>query len=467
MSVYMPCDIRGPVSELSLDLYERWGAALAALLPPGDTAVVGGDVRPSTPAFQRAFVAGARRHAGRVVDLGTVPTPMVYFAQRQWRAGLAAVVTASHSPPQINGLKWVVRGRPPVEADVRALRERAERTPPPAALSAGPPSLARLEARGEELAAAYAGWLVGRWRAAGARLRLCVDPGNGCWAGRAAGLLRAVFPTSTVLAIHDEPDGRFPHRNPDSARPAHLTALARTVRAEGADAGLAFDGDGDRLTVLDEQGQALTAEETAWLLIGTFASEWAGRVFVHDVKLSPRIGAAVTERGGRVVAQRSGHAFIRNSMLDLQALFGAEISGHYFYGELAGGDDALYSACRLVGLRAEAGQPLSRLRQGCPPIHATGDLRLPATPEQQRELLARVAQAFAGLPLDRTDGLRIHFGHGWALVRASVTAAELTFRFEGDTPQALQQVIAAFTSQLGEPGAALRQRYTQEEEGRR
>ncbi len=243
-------------------------------------------------------------------------------------------------------------------------------------------------------------------------------------------MLRQVFPRCQVQAIHDVPDGRFAARSPDSSRPEHLRALARTVRDGAADIGLAFDGDGDRVSVLDESGRMLSAEETAWLLIASFGDRWPGRVFVHDVKLSPRVAAAATARGGSALAQRSGHAFIRSTMIDRNALFGAEISGHYFYAELDGCDDAMYTACRLVAERAGRGTPLSQLRRQCPRIHTSGDLRLPADAGQQRAVLERVAQAFAQLPLDRTDGIRVPLDGGWALVRPSVTAAELTFRFE-------------------------------------
>lgn len=536
MSVYKACDIRGPLELLSAEQYRQWGRILTAPLEPGSKVVVGGDVRHSTPGFQAAFIAGALEHPVRVVDLGTVPTPMVYFAQRRWQAALAAVVTASHGPPDVNGLKWTVGGVPPTEAEVQELRRLVEaedragsassQDPPQATglrsaetnrfapdkgsaaeadgkqaesggaesqtassntsaqeaalrpassrVSTEPDSpqavsAASRESSGElcpeDVSVAYASWLVERWGAPAVRLQMVVDPGNGCWAGRAAELLRRVLPQSTVTAIHDQPDGGFPERDPDSARPENLAALADEVLSGKASIGVAFDGDGDRIALVDEQGQCLSAEETTWLLVQSYGEQWRDRLFVHDVKLSRRVAHAVEQLGGTVRVERSGHAFIRRSMLAHRALFGAEISGHFFYGELAGCDDALFTACRVVQQLADTGMSLGALRRQCPPIFMTGDLRVTLEPEEQQRVLERVAKQHAGRQLDYTDGVRVMWPDGWALVRSSVTAPQLTFRFEGKTPQALERLVRQFAVALGAVGDQVLTEYEREKAG--
>ncbi len=312
----------------------------------------------------------------------------------------------------------------------------------------------------------YARWLVERWADSGVTLRVVVDPGNGCWSGLAADLLRRVFPRSTVVVIHDRRDGLFSDRSPDSARPEHLRALAAAVRRAPADLGVAFDGDGDRIALVDDTGCCLSAEEAIWVLLHSFGGEWRGRLFVHDIKLSRRIPVAVEQYGGRTRAERSGHAFLRNSMLDHGALFGAEISGHYFYDELAGGDDALFTACRVISYLARSGLSLSRLRRRTPSVHLTGDLRVAVPPAAHQDILDGVAARYAGHPLDYIDGVRVSWPQGWALVRSSVTAPQLTFRFEGDTPEWLDRLVRQFAGGLGAWEEPLLRQYEQDRAAR-
>ena len=479
MSVYKPCDIRGPVGELGADLYRAWGYVLAKELDMGAVFLVGGDVRPSSVEFREAFLDGVRSAGGRAVDLGTLPTPMVYFAKRHLQASACAMVTASHSPPEINGLKWMVGDLPPREEDVQRLREETERGAFGEGRSGGIRETLDVEP-------AYRAWLRERWGDGGARKRMAsstssvtspessapalgkvvLDPGNGCWSGRGVEYLRSVFPEAEFLAIHDRIDGLFRERNPDSSRPQHLRDLVGVVRGEQADVGIAFDGDGDRVAFVDGQGEVLTAEEGAWILVRSFGREWEGRGFVYDIKCSERVPRAVEELGGQPVAQRSGHAFIRTRMIQCEALFGAEISGHFFFGELEGGDDGLFAACRLLRFLEESGRNLADWRWDCPPIYTTADLRVEVEPREGEEVIERIKREFAGYPQGFLDGVRIRFPEGWALVRRSVTAPELTFRFEGNSAEKLEDIVVDFAGRLGNMGDRLRAKYEKEKAGR-
>ena len=474
MSVYKPCDIRGPVDELGADLYQAWGYILARELDVGAAFLVGGDVRPSSAEFREAFLEGVRTAGARAVDLGTLPTPMVYFAKRHLRAAACAMVTASHSPPEINGLKWMVGGLPPSESDVQRLRDETER----GAFGEDRPGGTRETL---DVEPAYRSWLGERWggeeeqgRATGSpsyasfasvRGRVILDPGNGCWSGRVREYLREIFPEAEFLAIHDQVDGLFRERNPDSSRPQHLRGLTAAVRQRQADVGIAFDGDGDRVAFVDGEGEVLTAEEGAWILVRSFGREWEERVFVYDIKCSERIPRTAEELGGRPVAQRSGHAFIRTSMIHQEALFGAEISGHFFFGELEGGDDGLFSACRLLRFLDESGRSLADWRRNCPLIFTTADLRVEVEAREGEEMIRRIEREFAGFPQNSLDGVRISFPAGWALVRRSVTAPELTFRFEGNSAAELEAIVAEFAGRLGDMGNRLREKYVQEKAG--
>jgi len=466
VSVYKPCDIRGPVSELSPELYRRWGRSLGRRLEPGARFVVGGDVRATTPAFTAALIEGLCEQGMNVLDLGIVPAPMVYFARWSREARACAIVTASHHPPDNNGLKWTIGNQPPTEDDVLALEHDAVAEQD---VGPRPPSGRHVRA---DITEEYGQWLQsvfgkqGQSRLAHGRARLgqslfsvVVDPGNGCWSGRAVRHLTQVFPDAGFLAIHDEPDGTFPNRNADCSKPQYLTRLSETVRERGAALGIAFDGDGDRVAFVDDEGVGLSAEEATYILLHSLGGELGGRAFVHDIKFSDRIAETAGRLGGIPITERSGHAFIRTRMIETRALFGAEISGHYFYGALHGGDDGLYTACRMLVHLAGRGESLTALRKECPPVHMTPDLRLRVTAEDHQRLIEDVKDAFQDRPQTLVDGVRIDFPDGWALIRSSVTEPALTLRFEAASDTGLDQLVRRFCERVPGLGEKLLDQY--------
>jgi len=458
MSIYKACDISGPVTELNPDLYRSWGRILGSRLEKGEVFPVGGDVRLTSPAFRGAFIEGVMSVGLSAVDLGTLPTPMVYFARRYFSTSGCAIVTASHNPPDINGLKWMVGRLPPSEGEVQSLREKDE-------IDRG--GKERRDGSREEMdiAPAYREWLLERWGNEGIRGKVILDPGNGCWAGRAREYLGEIFPEVEWVAIHDQEDGLFRERNPDSSRPEHLEKLREEVLSQKADMGMAFDGDGDRVAFVDGEGRVLTPEETAWILVRSFGEEWCEKTFICDIKCSEKIPLAVQELGGNSEAQRSGHAFIRTSMIEGEGLFGAEVSGHYFYGELDGGDDGLFTACRIVRYLDAQGIGLAEQRRLCPLIYTTPDLRLKFSAGEQEEIIARIRKQFDPYPQSFVDGVRVQFSDGWALVRQSVTAPELTFRFEGGDALSLDSLVVEFTEKLGKVGKQIYATFDREKAG--
>ena len=460
MSIYKACDIRGPVTQLSPELYRSWGRILGSRLEGGSIFPVGGDVRLTSPAFREAFIEGLISVGLRAVDLGTLPTPMVYFARRHLQAPGCAMVTASHNPPDINGLKWMVGDLPPNEEEVQSLRKGVD---------SGEMGKERGGGIREkmDISPAYREWLWERWAGGQGKGKIIVDPGTGCWAGRAGKYLETVFSGAECIAIHDREDGLFRERNPDSSRPEHLRRLVEEMVHREADLGIAFDGDGDRVAFVDGEGRVLTAEETAWILVQSFGEEWRGGTFVYDLKCSDRIPQAVRELGGDAQAQRSGHAFIRTSMIEGKGLFGAEVSGHYFYGELEGGDDGLFTVCRVLRYLEERGKSLAEMRRSCPPIFTTPDLRLEFAAGEQEEIIALIREQFGNYPQSSVDGVRVEFPDGWALVRQSVTAPELTFRFEGGDAVSLDSLVRRFIENLGEVGKQIYETFDREKAGRR
>jgi len=446
VSVYKPCDIRGLVDEeLNPALYRRWGALLGGKADPGSAFVVGGDVRPSTPAYLEAFARGLADAGVRVIDLGVVPTPMVYFAKRAWNVFGCAVVTASHSPPDMNGLKWMAGEFPPREKDVARLERETES-------SRGKPAETRPGGFVEKKDAApeYEAWLRSAFPGSeeAPPTRIVVDPGNGCWAGRAAPILRKLLPDLEFETIYDEPDGTFPERRPDSANPRNLRVLRGTVRDGLATLGIGFDGDGDRVSFVDGEGNVLSPEEAVTALLACVGDGIRARRFVYDIKFSDRIPEMALARGGEPLVERSGHAFIRRRMVREDAIFGAEVSGHYFWKELEGGDDGLFTACRLILHLARTGESLAALRKTCPPVFITQDYRVPLPADRHEPLFDEIRSTFSDFPQVSVDGVRVVFHEGWALVRSSVTEDGVTLRFEGNTAENLDQTVEEFCERV-------------------
>jgi phosphomannomutase len=443
VSIYKPCDIRGEVAEeLTPELYRHWGNALGMQIEQGEKIVVGGDTRGSTPEYLDALLSGLAETGVDAINLGQLPTPMIYHAKRRLKAAACAIVTASHNPAFVNGLKWLIGDRPPSPGDIEAMRRSVEssfsldhRTP--------------RSSRSLDISYDYVANLQETWlEAIGAQLHIAIDPMHGCWAGRARRYLHAIFPQCLFSTIHDTPEEDFAGQTPDCSQTALLHDLGEAIYRERAHAGVAFDGDGDRMALIDEHGTPLTGEETAWILLDSLGDQLRGRRFVHDLKFSERIIERARELGAEPIVERSGHAFIRAKMVETGAIFGAEVSGHYFFQSLGGGDDGFYAACRLISYLARTGRPLSELRRECPTIFITPDLRLYVPRESQAEILENVQASWAQFEQTKIDGIRISTPSGWILVRPSVTEEALTFRFESIDWDALDDLVERFAKTL-------------------
>ncbi|MHB8897196.1 MAG: phosphohexomutase domain-containing protein [Thermoguttaceae bacterium] len=448
MSVYKPCDIRGHVpTDLNNDLYRCWGRSLGLMQPGAGKFVIGGDVRFSTPAFLDALAEGLVSSGVDVVDLGIVPTPMVYYAKRRLQAEGCAIVTASHNPPDHNGLKWMVGDSAPTPEQVERLRHEAQN-------GCGRESVTGSGSRRAlDISHDYVAWLQETWfEARDAEATIVLDPMHGCWSRRARRFLQAVYPRVVFVTVRDEPDAVFCGDVPDCSRPDRIEPLSEAVEHQRAHLGIAFDGDGDRIALVDDRGVPLTAEEATWILLESFGNALADEKFVYDLKFSDRLPRRAEEMGAEPIAERSGHAFIRSCMLQSGAVFGAEVSGHYFFRALGGGDDGLFAACWIIDFLAHSGRSLSELRQSCPPVHLTPDLRIPIDPDEGRAVIERVRSVWAEYPQHTTDGVRIEFPDGWALVRQSVTEPALTFRFESTSDDELAILVKRFCDALPEVG---------------
>jgi phosphomannomutase / phosphoglucomutase len=457
MSIYKACDIRGKVGEeLTPELYRRLGRGLAILMGDQRSIVVGGDGRQSTPELKASLIDGLASLGKHVVDIGLVPTPVVYFARHlafygrgTQRPDACAIVTASHNPPGDNGLKFMIGEWPVLPGDIMALRALAEGRQADDAESVG---------EVEEMAVLpnYVPWISNAAcqlgpddEACRRELKVVVDAGNGISGLIAPGAFRSL-PDITVAELFCEVDGTFPNRHPNTAIPENLTALCDEVRRQGADLGVAFDGDGDRVAFVDEAGVVLDADETAVLFLRGLGHMVNDRSVVHDLKCSSVLAREAVALGGQPLMEKSGHAYIKACMNRTRAIFGAEVSGHYFHDRLRGGDDGLFSAILMTRFLQARDESLSAWRQSVPARFITQDIRLSVAAAAIPGFFDAVRNGFDDAMLNDLDGLRVEFDNGWALIRQSITEPKITLRFEGDSQEALDAIVDRFLDAVPE-----------------
>ena len=427
VTIYKSCDIRGVYGdELDEAAAFLLGRAIASRLG-GAAIVVGGDLRVSTASLKSSLVDGLVASGGEVIDLGLLPTPAFYYGKQRLGAAGGVMVTASHNPASHNGFKIALGELPILPEDLQQLRRDME---------AGSFAEARGTVRQDEVLADYMGTLCAAFPKLSHR-RVVVDAGNGSMGTVAPSVLRSVG--QEVDELYCAPDGTFPNRSPNPSVPEHLSDLIERVRFAGADLGVAYDGDGDRVIFADETGRVQPADSTLVLLVRHMLATNPDAAVVYDLKSSSAVPEAILAGGGRPIRERSGHAFIKRRLLTEGALLGGEVSGHYFFGEI-GGDDALFATLFLLRVLDALGQSLAKAIETVPVYPITPDLRLLCPAEHAQRILAEIESAFDGYPVDTLDGVRVEFPRGWALARISVTEPLITLRFEGQTVEDLDGI---------------------------
>jgi phosphomannomutase/phosphoglucomutase len=369
----------------------------------------------------------------RIADLGVVPTPVVYWAKERLEAQASAIITASHNPPEFNGLKVMNGKKPPTPDMIRALAEEKDGddisfgswpgciTPWPAAL------------------ATYQSEMIERFAGHGIEsLSIVLDPGTGCQSGVASGVFRELG--AKVAALHDYLDGTYPERHPDCAIPEHLTPLMSAVRKLGADLGVAFDGDGDRMAVVDDQGRIIASEHLGMILLeGPLRSD-PGMPVIIDLKCSMHLDRLVSRLQGRPVRCKSGHAYMKGMVIELGAIMGIELSGHIFLKSLKGRDDPLYTALILSEYLAKQTHSLSSMVNALPRLIMTKDLRISMSGKEIEQIIEGLKQGLEGARMEMLDGVRLIWDHGWLLARKSITEPKITLRWEGETATDLERI---------------------------
>lgn len=431
MSIFKACDVRGEYGdELTPEVAKQLGQAVGTALDGGPV-IVGGDLRLSTPVLKRALVEGLISTGCDVLDIGVVPTPAFYYARDYYRVEGGVMVTGSHNPPGDNGFKICLGPLPITEEELAALDQM---------MRSGMFRYGRGNYRRCEIIPYYQRHIVGQF-CTNDGLKVVVDAGNGTYSRIAPAALRELG--YEVVELFCEPDGRFPNRPPNPSVAANLRVLCDTVVAERADLGAGFDGDGDRVVFVDERGRIVASDTSIVLFVRHILRERCGDV-VYDIKCSSVVEEEIRRHGGVPVMERSGHSFIRATLLKRKALLGGEVSGHFFFGEL-GRDDGLYALLLMLQIVTEASRSLAALADSVPHFPITPDIRLPCAPEQAQAIVQSLIEAFAECPgceVSTLDGVRIAWPDGWALVRTSVTEPLITLRFEGRTEERLAEIVA-------------------------
>jgi phosphomannomutase/phosphoglucomutase len=443
--IFREYDIRG-VAERDMDstLVRDIGRAFGTFLSRqrrGDEAAargarrriaLGRDCRLSSDRLHAALLSGLLETGIDVVDQGVGPTPLLYFGVFHQDLDGGVQITGSHNPPQENGFKLMCGKQTLAGDEIRRLREMIVNR------DFDLPKGGHVEAY--DPAPAYCGYIRGNVRLARTDLRFAVDAGNGAGGPLALAAMRAVG--LSPQPMYCEMDGRFPNHHPDPSETKNVAELVDRVQAQRLELGLAYDGDADRLGVIDERGQIIWGDKLMILFSREILRRHPRAVILGEVKCSQTLYDDIARHGGRPIVWKTGHSLIKKKMKEEHALLAGEMSGHLFFADrYFGYDDAIYASLRILEIVAQAQQPLSQLLADVPTTHATPEIRVDCADDVKFDVVSRVLDRFRGSHevLD-VDGARIRFDGGWGLVRASNTQPALVLRFEADSPMRLQAI---------------------------
>lgn len=447
-SILRTYDIRGLVDQdLTPETVRALGQAIgsAAADAGQPTVVVGYDGRESSPRLAAALREGLMAAGRDVIDIGQVPTPVMYFATHHLGTGTGVAVTGSHNPSEYNGLKTLIGGRPLWGEGIQALGQRLADDDLVQGVG---------QETSQDVLAAYRDRITGEITLP-RPLRVVVDCGNGVPGAVAPDVLEAIG--AEVIPLFCDVDGRFPNHHPDPTVPENLEDLIAAVAEHQADLGLAFDGDGDRLGVVDDQGHVIWADRQMMLYAQSILAERPGAGIVFDVKCTGQLGDIIRAAGGEPIMWKTGHSLIKEKLRETGAPLAGEMSGHLFFNDRwYGFDDAIYAAARLLEILARQDQTASAVFASLPEPVSTPEIRLDlAEGEPHRLIDALMAEAtdFENAEVTTLDGLRVDFADGWGLVRASNTQPCLVMRFEGRDDAALERIRARFNALIERAGA--------------
>jgi phosphomannomutase/phosphoglucomutase len=444
-AIFREYDIRG-LAEKDFDagFARRLGEVVGGLVRErgGQRVAVGRDCRASSDPYGEAAIDGLLSTGLQVYDIGVCPTPLLYFSLFHLDLDGGIQVTASHNPSEYNGFKVCLGKETLYGAQIQDLRTRVEKG-----------ELAKSGGGKRESYAiipSYQEHLFGNVPSLSRPLKVVIDAGNGVGGPVAPPIFRRLG--CEVWEIACIPDGSFPLHHPDPTVPENLEWLIRKVQQEGADVGIAYDGDADRIGVVDEKGTILWGDELLILFARDVLQSHPGAVVISEVKCSQRLFDDIAQRGGVPVMWKAGHSLIKAKMKETGALLAGEMSGHMFFADrYFGYDDAIYASLRLIELVARLGQPLSALMADLPKSISTPEIRVDCPDERKFEIAEQAKEFFRRhYPIIDVDGVRVQFPEGWGLIRASNTQPALVLRFEATSDEKLREYRQIIETKLKE-----------------
>jgi phosphomannomutase len=441
-------DIRGIVGDtlLEADAYAI-GRTFGSIVHDagGRRVAVGRDGRLSSPALEASLIDGLVASGMEVISIGLGPTPMLYFAAFTENTDGAVMVTGSHNPSNYNGFKMMLGKKPffgPAILDLGARSAAGDVVPETAG-----------SVTHKDVSEAYIARLLQDWDGGSKKLKIVWDNGNGA-AGEVLEKLIARLPGEHTV-LNAVIDGNFPAHHPDPTVPKNLEQLIAAVAEQGADIGVAFDGDADRIGIVDNSGVILFGDQFLILMARDVLKSHPGGTIIADVKASQVLFDEIAKAGGTPLMWKTGHSLIKSKMAELKSPLAGEMSGHIFFNDKwYGFDDALYAAVRLLGIVARGTESVASFRQSLPQVPNTPELRFDCAEDRKFEVVREVAARLkaAGEKVSDTDGVRVNTADGWWLLRASNTQAVLVARAESGTEAGLENLKAILAAQLSASG---------------
>ena len=442
-SIFKAYDIRGIVEEeLTPEVVKLIGLAIGSeSISQGERGiVVGRDGRLTGPMLSESLISGLIESGCHVVDIGMVPTPLVYFSTYTKGTGSGVMVTGSHNPPEYNGLKIMIAGETLSADRIQNLYSRILNKE----LASGSGSSTSINIDQDYMDTIKSDITLNR------KLNIVVDCGNGVAGNIAPKLFESLG--AKVTKLFCLVDGRFPNHHPDPSNPENLEDLIKEVVDTGADLGLAFDGDGDRLGLVDNNGNVVWADRQMILYSRDVLSRKPGAKIIFDVKCSSLLPKDISEHGGEPIMSRTGHSFIKNKLKETDAELGGEMSGHIFFNERwYGFDDAIYAGARLLEIISKTDKTCAEIFAELPGSVSTPEINIHFDEQgQQYDAMEVLSDSvdFPGAEINTIDGVRVDYENCWGLVRASNTTPCLVLRFEGNDNEALDSIKSQFKAWL-------------------
>jgi len=391
---------------------------------------VGRDCRPSSDPFFEALLEGLLGSGMEVIDVGVCPTPLLYFSIVHLAQEGGVMITGSHNPPEFNGFKVCVGKDAIYGREIQRVREIIEKRD----YVQGKGTLTR-----HDIIQDYHRYVLEKIQV-NCEIKVVVDAGNGTGGVVGVPIMRELG--CRVKALYCEMDGRFPHHHPDPTVEKNLRDLIATVTRTGADLGIGYDGDADRIGVIDEEGRIIWGDKLMIIFARAIIEEHGGGTFIGEVKCSQTLFDEIERLGGRAIMWKTGHSLIKDKMKKEKALLAGEMSGHMFFADrYFGFDDAIYASCRLLEIMGKSGKKVSELLEGIPQTYATPEIRVDCPDDIKFRIVEQAKEHFRQrYPVIDIDGMRVRFPDGWGLLRASNTQPALVLRFEATSQERLEEI---------------------------